>query len=119
MVFSLIFLVFLIISLSFVSAVTIETKSNYSLGESFIAKISGNFYTPLAKSNIHFYRNNVETSFGFFYLDKIDEDYYVSLSILPEKIPGNYSIRIEDIEYFSGNNLIDDPVSKDFYIKIN
>ncbi|MDP3966386.1 MAG: hypothetical protein Q8Q04_02555, partial [archaeon] len=106
----------LILILNFTSAVTIETKDNYSLGESFIARISGNFYTPLAKSNIHFYRNNVSTSFEPFYLDKIDEDYYVSFGIPPEKVPGSYTVRLEDVKYFSGNNLIDDPVSKNFII---
>ena len=109
-------LALLVLSSNFYSALEIETNENYSLGESFVAQVSANFYTPLTKENIYFYRENVETSFGVYNLNKINDEYYVSFSIAPEKIPGNYSIRIKDAQYFDGTKLIDDEVVKKFTI---
>jgi len=103
--------------LSFASAVQIDTQTNYLKGENFVAKVSGNFYTPLSKSNIYFYRGLVETSFGVYSLDKIDGDYYISFTIPTEKIPGNYSLEIKGARYYSGNQLSEENVSKKFEIK--
>ncbi len=113
-----IFFVFLIALISFqiVSAIQIETKENFSLGENFVAKISGSFYTPITKSNIYFYRGQSTTSFGIYSLTKIEEDYYISFTIPTEKIPGNYSLQIKGIKYYSGNDLVEKNLTKYFTI---
>ncbi|NCN51723.1 hypothetical protein GW931_01810 [archaeon] len=113
----LVFGLFLILlSLSFVSSLQIEINSNYSLGENFIAKVSGNFYTPLTKDNIYFYRGWLDTSFGTYSLEKIEGDYYISFVIPLEKEAGNYSLEIKGAKYYSGGELIEDNVSKNFDI---
>lgn len=108
--------VFVLFSLSLVSSLTIDMNEEYSRGESLIAKVSGNFYSPLTESNVKFYRNNSQVSFGFFSLDKIEEDYYVSVSIPTERVPGDYSLRIVEAEYFVGEEFKTDDVVKGFIL---
>ena len=102
--------------INFVSP-SIETAGNYSLGEGFIAKISGTFYQPPTPSNIQFYHGQTPTSFDPYSFDKIDGSYYISFNIPPGKEPGNYSIRVSGVQYFVGNEWKTDPVSKEFVIK--
>jgi len=107
----------LTIFLGFASAVQIETHANYLKGENFVSKVSGDFYTPLSKSNIYFYRDSVETSFGVYSLEKIEGDYYIYFTIPTEKLPGNYSLEIKGTKYYSGNQLMEKNFSKKFEIK--
>ncbi|PJE81755.1 hypothetical protein COU58_00820 [Candidatus Pacearchaeota archaeon CG10_big_fil_rev_8_21_14_0_10_32_42] len=109
-------LFFIFVNLNLISALQIELNENYSLGESFIAKVSGNFYTPLNITQVKFYRGNVETSFGFISIDKIEGNYYISTSVPPEKITGEYSFRIINAQYFIGNNFTNENVIKNFII---
>ncbi|MBU2612810.1 MAG: hypothetical protein KKB62_03760 [Nanoarchaeota archaeon] len=113
---------FFVIALSFVSSTQIQIKPDYSKGEGFVAKISGIFQTPPTQNNIKFYHGQTPTSFDPFSLTSITTDtgtdYYV-YSIVPlGKTPGNYSIRVEGIQYYIGNNQwSSDPVSKGFVIE--
>ncbi len=113
-----IFLILLVIMISFqiVSSIQIEAKKDFSPGENFIAKLSGNFYTPVTKSNIYFYRGQSGTSFGIYSLLKIEGNYYISFGIPTEKIPGNYSLQLKGIKDYSGNELVEDNVTKYFKI---
>jgi len=115
-VFPVLILFMVFLSLSFVSSLQIEMNSNYSLGENVVAKVSGTFYTPLIKSNIYFYRGWSDTSFDPYNLNKIDGNYYISFSVPFEKIPGEYSIQLKGIKYYSGGVLSEENVTQNFSI---
>ena len=114
---SFLLFIILLINFSLISSLQIETEENFSLGENFIAKVSGSFYTPLTKSNIYFYRGQSETSFGVYSLQNIEGIYYVSFGIPLEKISGNYSIQIKNAKYFIGGQLSEENVTKYFTIE--
>jgi len=107
---------FAILTLGVISAAQVHVKDSFSLGENLIAKVSGSFNTTLTKSNVHFYRNGVPTSFSPYSLDYIDSDYYISFSVPVEKTPGNYSIQIKGISYYTGSSYIDTPLEGNFEI---
>ena len=83
--------------ISGVFAVEVEMNNEYSQGETLVAKISGNFLTPIARSNIFFYKEHVRVSFEY-QITKIGYDYYL-YAFLVGKTAGNYSLSIEDVKY--------------------
>ena len=89
---------FVLLFISLVSSIQIDTDSELAQGETLVVKLYGNFYKPIFENNIYFYRNTytpVPLEFG---LLKIDGDYYISASSLG-KTPGNYSLVIKNSEY--------------------
>jgi len=98
--------------ISGVFAVEVEMNSNYSQGETLVAKISGNFLTPIGRSNIFFYREHVRVSFEY-QIQKIGFDYYL-YAFLVGKTAGNYSLSIEDIKYSVGGINSEEDVRKNF-----
>ena len=113
-----IFLLLAILLTSQISAIEISMKDNVKKGENFIIHISGNFVDPLTRSDIQFYRNypQYKTSMDPYELEYIEGDYYISLSIPLEKLTGNYSLVLDGIRYKIGNQIMTDPVVKDFVI---
>lgn len=112
---------FFVLTLGMVSSVEISIKDSVKLQENFVIKVSGTFVRPLTENNIMFYRisdsgQEIKTSMGQYDLEKINGDYYFYLSIPEEKIPGNYVISLENIEYKIGNSVYDDDVKKTFSI---
>lgn len=108
-----VFLFLLFLSLSFISAVEIDMKTEFKQGETLMAKISGNFLEPIQKQNIQFYRGHVKVPM-YYDIAQINEEYYLYAS-LPET-QNNYSLVVEDIKYKQGSKVIDEDFSKDFSI---
>jgi hypothetical protein len=108
------FLTLLIISLSLISAVQINMKSEYSQDETLIAKITGNFIDVPSSGNIFFYRGHVRIPMQFT-ITKIESDYYL-YALLSGKSPNNYSLQIENVEYKIGTQIYDNNIVKNFTI---
>jgi len=101
--------------LPLMSAVELEINGEYKNGETLNAKISGNFFQPVLKDNIYFYRDSVRVPFEFDLLI-IKGDYYISTPTLG-KTSGNYSIVIENSEYsVLGGGTSDDDLFLNFTI---
>jgi len=99
------------------SAVEFDMKSNFSQGETLMAKLSGNFIESIFKKNIFFYRGHVPTALNYD-VAKIDYDYYIYAQ-LSNKNPENYSIVIEDVKYYKGSQISEDNLVKNFSITDN
>ena len=110
----LISLAFLILILPIISAVEIDMKSEFSQGETLMAKISGNFLEPIQEENIFFYRGHVRIPLEYD-MAKIDDKYYVYAQ-LGDKGPNNYSLRIENTRYMQGVNMVEEDIIKNFVI---
>ena len=100
--------------ISGVFAVEVELNDEYLQGETLVAKISGNFLTPIARSNIFFYKEHVRVSFEY-QITKIGYDYYL-YAFLVGKTAGNYSLSIEGIRYSVGGITNDSNIVKNFSI---
>ncbi|MFH1325481.1 MAG: hypothetical protein ABIH49_01770 [archaeon] len=100
--------------LPLISAVEFDIKTNFSQGETLIAKISGNFFESIAKEDILFYRGHVRTSVEPF-IKRIDNDFYIYASLLG-KNPGNYSIVIKNAKYFQIGEFVEEDLQEDFII---
>ena len=96
----LVILILFLLIFPLISAVKFDMKTNFSQGETFIAKVSGDFVKPLTTQDISFYRRHMQTSI-IPEIIKMDEDFYIYASLL-EKVPDNYSIVIrEDSKNFT------------------
>lgn len=109
----LLFISFLLI-LPLVSAVQVDMKTEFSQGETLMAEISGNFLEYLEKENIFFYREHVKIPLNYD-LSKIDDKYYIYAQ-LGDKLPNNYSLRIENTRYMQGVNIVEEDIIKNFVI---
>jgi len=115
MIKQFLFLAALFLILPSCSAVQFDMKSSYNLGETIIAKVSGNFAQPISEEDISFYRRHMQTSMVP-YLSKIGSDYYISSQIPLEKIADNYSIVIKGAKYFQGNGVKEEDIFYNFSI---
>jgi len=112
--------VILIIFLSIlplISAVEINMKTNFSQGETLLAKISGTFVQPLVKENIFLYQGHVRIPFDP-YVSEINGDFYIYGQLL-EKQPGNYSLSIENVKYMKAGSISEENLVKNFTINEN
>ena len=107
-------LILLLLTIPLISAVNIDMKNQFSQGETLIAKISGNFLEPIQKENIFFYKGHVKIPLDYD-LAKINNEYYLYAQ-LGSKESNNYSLRIEDINYMQGANVVSEDVIKNFTI---
>ena len=96
------------------SAVQVDMKTEFAQGETLMAKISGNFLEQVEKENILFYREHVRIPLEYD-LSKIDDEYYIYAQ-LGDKLPNNYSLRIENTRYMQGVNIVDEDIIKEFII---
>ena len=113
-----ILIIFLVLFLfPIISAIEIDMKDNFDQGETLIAKISGNFFEAISEENVIFYRGHVRTSIIPF-VAKINNDFYIYAKLL-DKSPNNYSIVIEDLEYYQGSQIIEEDITKNFTINEN
>ncbi|MFH1326720.1 MAG: hypothetical protein ABIH59_01170 [archaeon] len=108
----IVFLVLFILPV--ISAASIEMNSDYSQGETIIAKVSGNFIDIIQEENIFFYRGHVSTAVNY-ELAKLGEDYYIKAD-LTGKIPGNYSLKIENIRYYKAGQVTEEDIVANFSI---
>ncbi|HTY43712.1 MAG TPA: hypothetical protein VMC80_00515 [Patescibacteria group bacterium] len=112
-----VFFLFLILLLiiPFTSAVSFDMKTNYSQGETLIAKISGNFITPVQASNIYFYRDVYLQVPMQYDIAKLGDDYYLYAQ-LANKVPGNYSIVIKNVVHTEFTNTTSADIIQNFSI---
>ena len=106
--------VFLTLALPFISAIDISMPTNVPQGQTVIASVQGNFLDAISKSNIHFYRNYVETSFDYD-VARIGDTYYIYFQTL-NKPQNNYSINISGVRYYVGSQISSETISKSFTI---
>ena len=97
-----------------VSAVEFSVKENFSQGETFTAKLSGNFYQSIFPSDITFFKEHTRISIVPS-VQKIDNDFYISAQLFG-KTPDNYSIVVSDTQYYNGPELVKSDLSKNFTI---
>jgi hypothetical protein len=112
-----VFILALFVILSFLPslyAVEFEINQEYSLGETIIARIAGNFTSVLTKSNIFFYEGHSRIPMQYDVVS-IGNEYYLYV-ILAGKSEGNYSVYIKNMRYFSGTVLMEDEISRNFSI---
>jgi hypothetical protein len=102
---------------SFASAVEFNVNSNYSQGETMIAKVSGNFISPITKSNVFFYQGHVRIPMEYDVV-QIEGDAYI-YAVLARNETGNYSISVENIKYMVGAKVVQDNLIRNFSITNN
>jgi hypothetical protein len=108
------FILLLICAFPILSALEIDMSSNISQGETVIASVSGNFFDPITKDNIYFYRGHVRTSFDYD-VAKIGDTYYIYF-LTTNKAENNYSINISGVRYAVGSQVSSQQISKSFKI---
>lgn len=96
------------------SAVQVEMKENFTQGETFLMKLSGNFYEPISKNDISFFRDHVQTSI-IPEVVEIDGTFYIYAQLYG-KDRNDYSIVIEDVKSLKVNELIEEDIMKNFSI---
>ncbi|HLC86908.1 MAG TPA: hypothetical protein VJH65_01365 [Candidatus Nanoarchaeia archaeon] len=111
---SLILFLISILILPAISSVQIDIKSNYSQGETLIAKVSGNFIENIKEENVIFYRKHVKIPM-IFNLEKINDEFYIYAQLYGRE-PENYSISIEGVKYMKGPEISEEQVKKNFTI---
>ncbi len=109
--------IFFIFFTSLISAISIETDSEFDKGETLLAKISGNFIDSIQTNNVVFYRGHVQIPLDFDVV-KQGEDFYI-YALLLNKEKGNYSFEISDVRYYKGTEIIDDTIIQNFSISNN
>lgn len=99
------------------AAVEFDMKSNFSQDETFLARVSGNFFKPIVESDIEFFKNHVRTSIAPF-VQEIENDFYIYAQLLGKE-PNNYSMVIKGAKYYEGNQIIEDDLRQNFTIVEN
>lgn len=110
-------IIFLILFLPIVSAVTIDMKEEFSQGETLMAKVSGNFYESIVKEDVSFYERHVRQPMSPF-VAKINNDFYIYAQLLG-KSPNNYSMSIKNVKHISGGIVVEEDFTKNFSIISN
>jgi len=107
------FILMLLLTASLASAVEIKlSKETYQPEETLQAEIYGNFLENIKVENIHFYRErNIPVEYDILNLP----DRYLLYALLPYK-EGNYTLKIEDINYEEESVITDKEIVKTFQI---
>jgi len=106
-----------ILFLSLISAIEFDMKSNFSQGETLMARVSGNFLNSISEDDILFFRNHVRIPLIPF-VEEINNDFYIYAQLLG-KAPNNYSLLIENARYFQAGQIIERDLRKNFTITEN
>ncbi len=112
-----IFLLMILLLFPIISAIEFNMETEFSQGETLIAKVSGNFLKPISKENIKLYRGHVRVSLDP-YVAKINDDFYIYASLLGKE-QNNYSLVIEDTKYYKGGQISEEDIVKNFSITNN
>ncbi|HEA46708.1 MAG TPA: hypothetical protein ENH99_02910 [Candidatus Pacearchaeota archaeon] len=91
-----------------------KDSNNFSKGETFLTKFSGNFIDQPTDENIFFYKGHVRIPVVFG-MEKISGEFYLYAS-LTGRDSGNYSVSVENVRYMSGAEVVEDPISSNFTI---
>ncbi len=118
-IFSIALIILVVLSLSFVSSAGASiklSKTEFYQLELLKAEITGSFKTPLTEANVKVYeQGKVHSSpLGNSGLLKLEAK-YLYYAVLPPAI-GNYSVRIENIDYYEGLKVTDAPIDENFTI---
>ncbi|MBT4165475.1 hypothetical protein HOE04_00365 [archaeon] len=107
-----------LIMMPFVLGVEIDlVRDSYYGLETLQAEISGNFIS-LGSENVFIYEDgSVSPEAVFSGVIKRGEKYYF-YAVLPERA-GNFSVKIEDVQYIESRRLVEEDVVKDFVIVEN
>lgn len=108
----LIFLLVLLI-LPLTTAVNIDMKSDFSQGETILAKFSGSFLDTITKDDVSFYRTHNKIPIEF---DIMKADDYFYIYAINDKAPGDYSLYIEGPRYYNQGEITDEPFSANFSV---
>ena len=92
----------------------LEIKTVYAKDETLTAKLSGNFLNSVTKENIFLYRRHVRVPLEP-YIAKINNTYYIYAQ-LAGKQPENYSLVIENVLYYKGAEISQEPITANFSI---
>ncbi|MBT4135857.1 hypothetical protein HOD75_04970 [archaeon] len=112
----LVLFLFTILFIPFISAIDITlSKENYQPRETLQAEIIGNFVS-LTADNILLYEQGVPRSTPAISDLTYQDNTYYFYAILPNK-QANFSLKIENAEYYDQENIISDTITKDFEIK--
>ena len=106
-----------ILLLSSISAVEFQGKTDFQQGETFFAKISGNFFEPISESGIIFLKGHTRISM-IPIVEKIDGDYYISAQLFG-KSPGNYSLVVGNVKISQFGQIIAQNLERNFTINEN
>jgi hypothetical protein len=110
------FLLFGILFGTLVNAAQVYINSdNFYSGETFIAKISGNFTKEIKQSNIYFLKDDLEVSVPFYLLRLSQQEYLVYVN-LPANA-GNYKFAVKDILYYEFGALTGQDLEHEFILK--
>ena len=99
-----------------ISAIEFDMKTNFSQGETFMAKVSGYFLEPILKENIFFYRGHVRIPLKY-NVAEINNEFYI-YAMLADKEPNNYSLAIKNVRYMVGSQISEEDITKDIEITI-
>lgn len=105
----------LLLALSpFILSLEINSEESYSIGETALIKVSGNFISPILEKNVLIYRGGAKTA-SLLNVENIEDEYYISVSLV-DKTSGNYSVKIVGASYLDGRNLITEDIIIPFKI---
>ena len=97
-----------------ISGIEISSKTDFDKGETFMMKISGNFFEPIANDDISFYRGHVKTSIVPSVFE-INNDFYIYAQLYGKE-PDNYSVVIKNAKYFDVTQLVEKDIEFNFSI---
>jgi hypothetical protein len=112
----LIVFVLILFVIPLISCVEVDIKDSFNMGETLIAKVSGNFYEPVLNENVFFYRGHIRIPVIHGVVNVNDEFYIYAL--LPENASpdSNYSMVIKNARYMQGTKIVEDDIVRNFSI---
>ena len=117
--FLLLTLLSFLLVLPLTSAVEVTMNPSFAQGETLLAVFSGSFVDQITTSNVHFYRYSSEVKVPISITHnvvKINNDFYVYATLDLNKAPGNYSISVEDVQYYKAQQVVQNDITSNFTI---
>ena len=105
---------FILMLFPLISSVEITLNDNFAQGETLTAKVTGDFFKSVSDENVIFYKGHVRTSI-IPHVTKIGNNFYIYAQ-LEDKSSGDYSLALENLEYFRGSQIVKEDVTKNFTI---
>ncbi|MFA5019557.1 MAG: hypothetical protein WC533_00480 [Candidatus Pacearchaeota archaeon] len=109
----LVMLCFLVLFISSVSALEIQSETSFSKGETFLASIGGNILDNIQFEDVKFLKGHVQQNFKHDIL-KINNNYYI-YAVLPYN-EAEYTLVLENVYYMENNKIILTDLTKNFTI---
>ncbi|MCX6749713.1 MAG: hypothetical protein NTW17_03145 [Candidatus Pacearchaeota archaeon] len=106
--------IFSVLFFPLISAVEVDMNSEFSSGETLLARFSGNFIDQITPENVVFYRGHVGIPMVYNVV-KINDEFYI-YALLTGKTEGNYSISIEGVRYMKATEIVDNHIVSNFSI---